>query len=324
MIGRIGFTVAVGIALLVLAAPASATHVACGDTITTDTTLDSDLSCGDADAVGLNIQASNVTLRLAGHYIFGSPSDVSDIGVYAASAYDGITIRGATGGVQSFRRQIVLEGDDNSVRRTNMGSLECAGTRGIQMTGARGYAYRNVVEWPFCYGPDTNGIELGEEGYAWGNHVSGGDNGIVATGDKTRAIGNTISTCYGRGIHMSGYSTGAWASYNSAFNCTIGIDGDAADGGGGPSGNGRYGHNTVSGFGDGMNVADGSAIVARNTANDNTGAGIVTTAAGTVVKNNTANDNGTYGINAAAGTVDGGGNTATGNGTADCVNVSCP
>jgi hypothetical protein len=51
------------------AAPAAASHVACGDTLTVDTRLDSDLACpGD----GLVIAADGVTLDLGGHTITGS------------------------------------------------------------------------------------------------------------------------------------------------------------------------------------------------------------------------------------------------------------
>ena len=53
-------------AALLLVPPASATHVGCGDVVTQDTTLDSDLLCeGD----GLIVAASDVTLDLGGHVI---------------------------------------------------------------------------------------------------------------------------------------------------------------------------------------------------------------------------------------------------------------
>jgi hypothetical protein len=123
---------------------------------------------------------------------------------------------------------------------------------------------------------------------------------------------------------MFGYPTGAWASYNSVSGCTVGIHGSANDDGSGHDGSGRYGHNTLTDNTHGLVVDDGSAIVARNTADGNDHTGIFTSVAGVRVQNNTANANGVYGIDAAAGTVDGGGNTATGNGTANCVNVSCP
>jgi parallel beta-helix repeat protein len=54
------------------AGEASASHVSCGDTITADTTLDSDLDCGElsgGDPPALTIGADGVTLDLNGHMI---------------------------------------------------------------------------------------------------------------------------------------------------------------------------------------------------------------------------------------------------------------
>jgi hypothetical protein len=65
-------------------APAYATHVPCGATITTDTTLDSDLTC---PASGLTIDADGVTLELNGHTITGPRrnSNFHDTGVQQRS-----------------------------------------------------------------------------------------------------------------------------------------------------------------------------------------------------------------------------------------------
>ena len=53
-----------------IAAPASARHVACGDTIAQDTTLDSNLR--DCPADGLLITANDVTIDFAGHTVDGT------------------------------------------------------------------------------------------------------------------------------------------------------------------------------------------------------------------------------------------------------------
>ena len=55
---------------LAWAPPASASHVNCGDVITQDTTLDSDLLNCPGD--GLVIGADGVTVDLAGHTIDGT------------------------------------------------------------------------------------------------------------------------------------------------------------------------------------------------------------------------------------------------------------
>jgi parallel beta-helix repeat protein len=73
------------------AAPAAASHVGCGDTITQDTTLDTDLTCpGD----GLVIGAHGVTLDLGGHTISGAGA-FGSAGVRVQGSQD-VTIRRGT------------------------------------------------------------------------------------------------------------------------------------------------------------------------------------------------------------------------------------
>jgi hypothetical protein len=62
------FALAAVLALL-LAAPAQASHVRCGDVITQDTTLDSDLL--DCPGSGVVIGADGITLDLNGHVVDG-------------------------------------------------------------------------------------------------------------------------------------------------------------------------------------------------------------------------------------------------------------
>jgi hypothetical protein len=96
------------------AGQALANHVACGDTITQDTTLDSDLiDCPDS---GLVIGAPNVTLDLNGHTIDGledlSRGEVPPYGV--GGAYPGTVIENGT--VRSFFEGIFIhQGADSSV-----------------------------------------------------------------------------------------------------------------------------------------------------------------------------------------------------------------
>ena len=56
--------------LMLFAIPASAAHLSCGDTVTTDTTLDADLIC--AGTPGLIIGAAGITIDLNGHTISGT------------------------------------------------------------------------------------------------------------------------------------------------------------------------------------------------------------------------------------------------------------
>jgi parallel beta-helix repeat protein len=61
-----GVALAAGATTLGPARPASADHVACGDVITSDVTLDSDLAC---DGIGLVAGADEITIDLGGHTV---------------------------------------------------------------------------------------------------------------------------------------------------------------------------------------------------------------------------------------------------------------
>jgi hypothetical protein len=77
--------------LALSASQALANHVQCGDVITQDTTLDSDLI--DCPGDGLVIGADNVTLDLNGHTIDGSAADDS-AGVRSPRLVDPSLLRG--------------------------------------------------------------------------------------------------------------------------------------------------------------------------------------------------------------------------------------
>ena len=82
---------------VVSAAPALAVHVSCGDTITTDTTLDRDLT--DCPNNGIIIGADDITLDLNGHTIDGDgqlidpcpEGELRDAGI-SADFHDGVTV----------------------------------------------------------------------------------------------------------------------------------------------------------------------------------------------------------------------------------------
>jgi parallel beta-helix repeat protein len=104
-IGAVILALAVVGAMLLGGGRASASHVGCGDTITTDTRLDGDLlNCPNN---GIVIGADNVTLNLNGHTIDGdgtpaagcNPPDICDVGVLNRG-HDGVTVR--RGSVRQF------------------------------------------------------------------------------------------------------------------------------------------------------------------------------------------------------------------------------
>jgi parallel beta-helix repeat protein len=103
--GKIFLAVAVAVALAVPGSEAIASHVSCGDTITSDTTLDSDLV--DCPSNGVVIGADDITLDLNGHTIDGNSAleepcpenQFCDVGVLN-DGHDGVTVR--NGSVREF------------------------------------------------------------------------------------------------------------------------------------------------------------------------------------------------------------------------------
>jgi hypothetical protein len=89
-------------------------HVGCGDTITTDTTLDSDLvNCPNN---GIVIGADNITLDLNGHTIDGDGRRVDscpegedcDVGMLNRTGYNGLTFVGGT--IRQFGAGVLVHG----------------------------------------------------------------------------------------------------------------------------------------------------------------------------------------------------------------------
>jgi len=121
IIRRLGFSLIVGMALSVAVGSASgralAPQLSCGDTITVNTRLTSDLvNCPNN---GLVIGADNVTLDLNGHVIDGddaeftdcSPNEECDIGVLDFD-HHGVTIKG--GAVRQFTFGALVVGASDS------------------------------------------------------------------------------------------------------------------------------------------------------------------------------------------------------------------
>jgi large repetitive protein len=99
-LGRAGlWAVAMLTALALVPGQARADHVSCGDVITEDTTLDSDLDCGDlSGAFGLTIGADGVTLDLNGHTVSSAcETDCAGTAVIDdRGGYDGVRVLDGT------------------------------------------------------------------------------------------------------------------------------------------------------------------------------------------------------------------------------------
>lgn len=106
---------------VVFASPAAASHVACGQVITQDTTLDGDV--GPCANNGIVIGADNITLNLNGYRVFCTPP-AGDGAAVLVRLHTGVTVTRGTvsdcdGGV------VILGGGNNSVTwvtaRNNVG-----------------------------------------------------------------------------------------------------------------------------------------------------------------------------------------------------------
>jgi parallel beta-helix repeat protein len=129
MLASLALVVALSVASAVLGgSQALAGPVRCGDTITTDTTLDSDLL--DCPNNGIVIGADDITLDLNGHTIDGDgqlvdpcpDGEFCDAGVFA-DGHDGITVM--NGSVRDFATGVAV-GSARSVRLAGISSTRNA------------------------------------------------------------------------------------------------------------------------------------------------------------------------------------------------------
>jgi len=155
--------------------PASAAHVSCGDTITTDTTLDSNLVCG---ATGLIVGADDITLDCNGHTITGSSSS-SGISLTSRS---GVTVKNCN--VSNFVVGFVLRFSSNNILEGNTASSNIEGFR-VGFSSDDNSFRENMVS-------SNSLIGFRVEGFSTGNTIE--ENTIVSNrfGFLFDTFGNTI------------------------------------------------------------------------------------------------------------------------------------
>jgi hypothetical protein len=325
---RLGF-IAAAIALLVVAAPATATHVQCGDTITQSEVLDSDIVCTEPGSVGVYIGASNVTLRLAGWTISNTAG--GGVGVQAVPAtgeYTNLHVRKGT--ITGFDTGIEMTASDSSVVNIATTGPDDHWRGALFLHGDRNRAEKNSVDG-IAYENEGVGIYIeGDDALTRLNTVTEVDGGIWSLGDRPQHLRNDVSWCFSTGILVEGYTTRAVVNRSTARCEHVGIFLESAlESGGGARVrlNDAWAVAPLSGHG--FWISDATGIVEHNTASDSGLTGIQSARPGTAIGSNTAIHNGGYGIYAAEGTVDLGGNTAAdngyewGGGTPQCVNVTC-
>jgi len=272
--------------LLALAPSASATHVQCGDTITQDTRLDSDLDCSTiidppVDCRGLLISADRpITLDLGGHTITGP-------GRGNCSPYrsEGISVQGSASTVQNGTVERYDDGISTAEDDANLFRL----TLRENHEGFYGSA-REIVNNRFE--DNAHGIVIyPEEGAGTvtiaRNTVTGtAGSGIYVSGPEDVLLDRNRVTDSGNwGIHLI-----PWIYWVPSHFVTD---------------NGNY-------------------VVSRNRTDHNGRDGIYVEVPSTTITQNRASVNDELGIEAVPGVTDGGKNKARGNGNpAQCVGVIC-
>jgi len=216
-----GFTVVGG-------GQALASHVGCGDTITTDTTLEQRPRRlpQQRDVIG----ADNITLDLNGHSIDGDGAPVDpcpegeacDIGVLNVAGHDRLTIVGGT--VQQFGVGVLVEGAAHRLHQfaasdnTDFGiivagstdsvieqtSMSDNGTSGLVLVESRGaLVARNAVSGSNGYAIFTAAVD---DSRIQNNVLDGNDHGIAVFDGGSRNLiqRNVVSHGSGSAIDIGG------------------------------------------------------------------------------------------------------------------------
>jgi large repetitive protein len=296
----LALTVLAAGAVLALGAPqALANHVQCGDVITQDTTLDSDLTCprsgfGFETVTGVVIGADDITLDLAGHVITGPPDRgyiPDDNGVDNRAGYDHITIR--NGAIRSFNTGInSVGGDDVNVENVGASVKFVRGSHNAVRGGDGStsvllvQAHHNTVR-----GINGGGIKLDRSRFNVIEDNSLGDDVSLTDSDSNRISHNTADL----GIALSSDSTHNQIVDNTTWGTTyeVGIEVSFSD-------DNSVEDNSVlqpyrGGGNIGIWVRNSSRTKVRNNSVDQTYAGIVLSGSeDTRVEHNRVTGNGFY------------------------------
>jgi parallel beta-helix repeat protein len=317
---RILAPLAVVLGLLSVSPVARASHIQCGDVITQDTNLDSDVVCPrDFEGSALVIGADGITLDLRGFSVLGTTPD-EDVVIVTDRPRRNVTLRGGTvAGVSWEAVPIRAELSDSVIR-----DLHTEGLGGIYVLGDRNVIRRNHVRASF------SGIGVrGDHNRVSENQVWAAEGyGIGASGRGFTLDRNAVTLSQTYGFHDA-ISVWEFVDIEIQRNVVTSFDSDGIEIGRGSGA--LIDRNIAVQNANGIRVDDQASdvIVSRNEANDNasgyaeSGIGIRVDSASTLITRNTANDNLDYGLWAVPGVVDGGGNYASGNGKADCINVAC-
>jgi len=229
-------------------------HAACGQTITADTTLNSDLT--NCTGPGITIGADDITLDLNGHTITGKGKGV---GVNNVAGHDGVTIE--NGSIHDFMESVAVVGASDN----HLGGLSLSDNRHvgffIQDSAAIQIERNSVIDIRFA------GIFLARshDVRVEGNSSSGNGAGVVADASDHLAIeGNVAEGNDGGGIELHESSDSDIAGNTVSHNGGAGIFLDAAD-------TNQVSGNFASQNGDGIGVIGNANTITDNRVADASG-----------------------------------------------------
>jgi parallel beta-helix repeat protein len=337
---------------------AFASHVQCDDTITEDTTLDSDLLNCPFD--GITIGADNITLDLNGHTVRSDSGIPSGFGV-ENRGHEGVTIENGT--IQGFVFGVLL--DEVTGNRVHGLTTEGSGYGVILFASDDNRIDENVVSRSRGGGIDIvddphGGVFFGSDrNVVERNVVSGtGIDAIAVSGTTTSGALSRDNTIVRNLVLDSGseaiqifYGPGAIISRNSIVASGTRAAGTNAIFVASSPDSTITRNSVVRGNDSGISVFADRTGVERNRVSESDFFGITVSGAGTIVERNVATYNGLDGIRVGAsppeqppltvtkntaaynanlgilavtGVIDGGGNRAFGNGNPlQCLNVAC-
>jgi hypothetical protein len=339
MLKRLVFLCGALAALMIAPSAASAAHVQCGEVITQDTTLDSDLV--DCPGDGVVIGASGITLDLGGHTIDGTGVGAGGQGVENNGA-DDVTV--SNGRIQEFQAAVLVRlGESNLLTDLVLSDAgiaahleEASFTRVRDSTISRSGAGVLVLRRGGFIEIDRNvisasGTAIFVAGFGvrndfveniaiTGNDVFGNDTGML--------IGLAHNTLVARNSVHDNLGTAGIYERSGAARIEHNIVRENAGHGILLQRRGKQvvGNRLVDNGEDGISVLDdaGDVELTDNFARGNRDDGIDSDTPDATLTRNKAIHNGDFGIEAVPGVTDGGGNKASANGNPlQCLNVSC-
>src|SRR3954451_5698854 len=124
-----GVLVASALGAALLAAPAGAQALSCGDFVTKNVTLKADLDCSAGDSGGLVVGSDGVTIDLNGHTIMGAGGAEGYLGI-ENEGYRKVTIKDGT--IRAFQDDVFFYNVVNSrVLNVNLGTDDAGSYNGI-------------------------------------------------------------------------------------------------------------------------------------------------------------------------------------------------